>query len=83
MPYTIFFIVILETRSILKVFGQSLEDHLNATEREVAYPIELCCCCLLETGMEEEGLFRVAGGNFFPCSPWTNRRVVWGTFLNI
>lgn len=44
------------------VYGQSLEEHLRVTDRKVAFPIELCVCALLELGMEEEGLFRVAGG---------------------
>lgn len=44
------------------VFGFPLEDHLRVTNRTIAYPIELCVCALLELGMDEEGLFRVAGG---------------------
>jgi hypothetical protein len=40
-----------------------LEEHLRVTGRKVALPIELCVCALLELAMEEEGLFRVAGGN--------------------
>lgn len=44
------------------VFGQNLEDHLRVTERRIAYPIELCICALLELGVEEEGLFRIAAG---------------------
>jgi hypothetical protein len=44
------------------VFGYPLEEHLRVTRRKVAFPIELCVCALLELGMEEEGLFRVAGG---------------------
>ncbi|CAH0388088.1 unnamed protein product [Bemisia tabaci] len=47
---------------IKPVFGCALEEHLRVTERKIAYPIELCVCALLELGMEEEGLFRVAGG---------------------
>ncbi|XP_067014084.2 rho GTPase-activating protein 44 [Anabrus simplex] len=44
------------------VYGISLEEHLQVTGRKIAFPIELCVCALLELGMEEEGLFRVAGG---------------------
>ncbi|XP_046408853.1 rho GTPase-activating protein 44-like isoform X2 [Ischnura elegans] len=44
------------------VYGQPLEEHLRVTKRKIAFPIELCVCALLELGMEEEGLFRVAGG---------------------
>lgn len=47
---------------IRPVFGASLEEHLRVTSRKIAFPIELCVCTLLELGMEEEGLFRVAGG---------------------
>ena len=46
------------------VFGVPLEEHLRVTERKIAYPIELCVCALSELGMDEEGLFRVAGGQF-------------------
>ncbi|XP_075310334.1 rho GTPase-activating protein 44 isoform X5 [Odontesthes bonariensis] len=41
-------------------FGKSLEEHLNISGREIAFPIEACVTMLLECGMEEEGLFRVA-----------------------
>lgn len=40
-------------------FGISLKEHLTSTHREISYIVELCCCCLLEHGMEEEGLLRV------------------------
>lgn len=45
------------------VFGKPLEEHLHVTGRKIAYPIELCVCGLLELGIAEEGLFRVAPGN--------------------
>ncbi|XP_075231101.1 rho GTPase-activating protein 44-like isoform X2 [Lycorma delicatula] len=48
--------------SMKPVFGFPLEDHLRLTGRTIAYPIELCVCALLVLGMDEEGLFRVAGG---------------------
>uniref|UniRef100_A0A9R1SDK9 Rho GTPase-activating protein 17 n=2 Tax=Cyprinus carpio TaxID=7962 RepID=A0A9R1SDK9_CYPCA len=43
-------------------FGTALEEHLKRTSREVALPIEACIMMLLETGMQEEGLFRIAAG---------------------
>ncbi|XP_062263339.1 rho GTPase-activating protein 44 isoform X4 [Platichthys flesus] len=44
-------------------YGKSLEDHLNISGREIAFPIEACVTMLLECGMQEEGLFRVAPSN--------------------
>ncbi|KAK5913983.1 hypothetical protein CgunFtcFv8_008457 [Champsocephalus gunnari] len=41
-------------------YGKSLEDHLNISGREIAFPIEACVTMLLECGMQEEGLFRIA-----------------------
>uniref|UniRef100_K7FC58 Rho GTPase activating protein 44 n=1 Tax=Pelodiscus sinensis TaxID=13735 RepID=K7FC58_PELSI len=41
-------------------FGKPLEEHLAASGREIAFPIEACVTMLLECGMQEEGLFRVA-----------------------
>ncbi|TRY84682.1 hypothetical protein DNTS_003909 [Danionella cerebrum] len=43
-------------------FGTALEEHLKRTGREVALPLEACVMMLLETGMHEEGLFRIAAG---------------------
>ncbi|XP_042585859.1 rho GTPase-activating protein 17b isoform X3 [Cyprinus carpio] len=43
-------------------FGTALEEHLKRTNREIALPIEACIMMLLETGMQEEGLFRIAAG---------------------
>ncbi|XP_074512881.1 rho GTPase-activating protein 17b isoform X1 [Sebastes fasciatus] len=43
-------------------FGTLLEEHLNRSNREIALPIEACVMMLLETGMKEEGLFRIAAG---------------------
>lgn len=42
-----------------KVFGTPLQDHLDSTDRSIAFVIELGVCCLLEKGIHEEGLFRV------------------------
>ncbi|XP_063817104.1 rho GTPase-activating protein 44 isoform X5 [Pseudophryne corroboree] len=41
-------------------FGKSLDEHLTVSGREIAFPIEACVTMLLECGMQEEGLFRVA-----------------------
>ncbi|KAK2506616.1 hypothetical protein MC885_004687 [Smutsia gigantea] len=41
-------------------FGKPLEEHLMISGREIAFPIEACVTMLLECGLQEEGLFRVA-----------------------
>ncbi|KAM6899033.1 rho GTPase-activating protein 17a isoform 3-T3 [Lycodopsis pacificus] len=43
-------------------FGTGLEEHLKRSGREIALPIEACVMMLLETGMKEEGLLRIAAG---------------------
>ncbi|XP_028332211.1 rho GTPase-activating protein 17a isoform X3 [Gouania willdenowi] len=43
-------------------FGSGLDEHLKRSGREIALPIEACVMMLLETGMKEEGLFRIAAG---------------------
>nr|XP_057904997.1 rho GTPase-activating protein 17b isoform X2 [Doryrhamphus excisus] len=43
-------------------FGMALEEHLKRSNRDIALPIEACVMMLLETGMKEEGLFRIAAG---------------------
>ncbi|XP_059388048.1 rho GTPase-activating protein 17-like isoform X1 [Carassius carassius] len=43
-------------------FGTALDEHLKRSSREIALPIEACIMMLLETGMKEEGLFRIAAG---------------------
>ncbi|GFT56724.1 rho GTPase-activating protein 44 [Nephila pilipes] len=43
------------------VYGCSLEEHLRVTNREIAQVIETCISFLLEYGILEEGLLRVAG----------------------
>ncbi|XP_070610918.1 SH3 domain-binding protein 1 [Erythrolamprus reginae] len=45
-----------------RVYGMSLETHLKAAGQEIALPIEACVMMLLTTGMQEEGLFRLAAG---------------------
>lgn len=44
------------------VFGCNIDEHLRVSRRSIALPIEICVCTLYETGMDEEGLFRIAGG---------------------
>ena len=44
------------------VFGIDLDEHLNVTGRTIAHPIEVCVIALYETGLDEEGVFRIAGG---------------------
>ncbi|XP_052867003.1 uncharacterized protein LOC128273126 [Anopheles cruzii] len=46
-------------RNNKQIFNTPLRDHLKATNRKIAYVIELCVCCLLEKGLYEEGLLRV------------------------
>ncbi|XP_076007899.1 rho GTPase-activating protein 44-like isoform X3 [Genypterus blacodes] len=41
-------------------YGKPLEEHLVLSGRDIAFPIEACVTMLLECGMQEEGLFRVA-----------------------
>ncbi|XP_046888113.1 rho GTPase-activating protein 17a isoform X1 [Hypomesus transpacificus] len=43
-------------------FGTGLDEHLKRSSREIALPLEACVMMLLETGMKEEGLFRIAAG---------------------
>lgn len=46
-------------RNNKQIFHTPLQEHLKATDRKIAYVIELCVCCLLEKGLYEEGLLRV------------------------
>ncbi|XP_053112216.1 SH3 domain-binding protein 1 [Hemicordylus capensis] len=48
--------------SVPGVYGMPLETHLKTSEREIALPIEACVMMLLTSGMQEEGLFRLAAG---------------------
>uniref|UniRef100_A0A8C1QGF5 Rho GTPase activating protein 44 n=1 Tax=Cyprinus carpio TaxID=7962 RepID=A0A8C1QGF5_CYPCA len=41
-------------------YGKPLEEHLTLSGREIAFPIEACVTMLLDCGLQEEGLFRVA-----------------------
>lgn len=44
------------------VFGFDLDEHLRISGRTIAHPIEICVITLFETGVDEEGIFRIAGG---------------------
>ncbi|XP_051523847.1 rho GTPase-activating protein 44 isoform X4 [Myxocyprinus asiaticus] len=41
-------------------YGKPLEEHLTLSGREIAFPIEACVTMLLDCGLQEEGLFRIA-----------------------
>lgn len=45
-----------------RTYRVPLEEHLLATDRRIAYVIEMCVCCLVEKGLNEEGLLRVGCG---------------------
>ena len=47
---------ILNETQFRPVFGERLEDHLNATGRMIAYPILLTVSYLRQGGLNEEGL---------------------------
>lgn len=51
----------INDNSIKPTFGFSLEDHLKATGRTIAFPIELCVCMLYELARDVEGILRIPG----------------------
>ncbi|XP_053393119.1 rho GTPase-activating protein 17-like isoform X2 [Mercenaria mercenaria] len=51
----------LSCNPVKPVYGVPLEEHLRVTNRDIAQVLEACVCFLLEMGLEEEGLFRIAG----------------------
>jgi len=51
---------ILQETKLRPVFGEDLDDHLCATERKIAFPIALSVTFLRQSGLEDEGLFRIA-----------------------
>ncbi|KAK3089695.1 hypothetical protein FSP39_005689 [Pinctada imbricata] len=51
----------LECNPHKPVYGVPLEEHLRVTGRDIALVIEACICTLIEGGLDEEGLFRIAG----------------------
>lgn len=52
---------LIDSNPAKPVYGVPLKEHLRVTERTVALVIEACVCTLLDAGLEEEGLFRIAG----------------------
>ncbi|CAM9243197.1 unnamed protein product, partial [Lampetra planeri] len=40
-----------------------LEEHLHLNRRDIAFPIEACVVALMDSGLQEEGLFRIAAAN--------------------
>lgn len=54
-------IAIADDNEMKPVYGYPLEEHLRVTNRKIALPIQLCVSALLRLGIEEEGLFRIAG----------------------
>lgn len=67
-----------------KVFNTSLQQHLNSTGRKISTVVEMCICCLLEKGLNEEGLLRVGCGmymtdvnfTFIPGNAETLKRII-------
>ncbi|TRY62697.1 hypothetical protein TCAL_07965 [Tigriopus californicus] len=51
---------ILQETKFRPVFGERLEDHLEATEKDIAFPIWLAINKMLESGLNDEGLFRIS-----------------------
>ncbi|CAI9720044.1 GTPase-activating 44-like isoform X3 [Octopus vulgaris] len=51
----------IDTNPVKPVYGVCLLDHLKVTGRNIALVTEACVCTLVDTGLEEEGLFRIAG----------------------
>ncbi|XP_037787849.1 SH3 domain-binding protein 1-like isoform X2 [Penaeus monodon] len=51
----------LHASSSSPVYGVPLHDHLKITQEEIAVPLQVCVRRLIEVGLYEEGLFRVAG----------------------
>ena len=43
------------------VYGCPLDEHLQTTGKDIAVVIEACISILFHEGLEEEGLFRIAG----------------------
>lgn len=44
------------------VFGTDLDKHLESTGKPIAAPLKKCCSSLLKSGIEQPGIFRLAGG---------------------
>ncbi|XP_063694543.1 rho GTPase-activating protein 44-like isoform X2 [Bolinopsis microptera] len=44
------------------VFGSDLDKHLETTGKQIASVLHRCCNSLLKSGIEQPGIFRLAGG---------------------
>ncbi|CAG5116976.1 unnamed protein product, partial [Candidula unifasciata] len=53
----------IKNSSAKPCYGMPLEEHLRLMCRDIALVLEACILTLLETGIEEEGLFRLAGSS--------------------
>jgi len=55
---------VLLTKRGFPIFGTSIADHLEgfSLTSGIAFPLQLCATRLVELGLEEEGLFRLAAG---------------------
>ncbi|XP_076028758.1 SH3 domain-binding protein 1-like isoform X2 [Oratosquilla oratoria] len=51
----------LESNACCPVYGVPLDKHLKIVGKEIAVPVEICVKRLIQVGLVEEGLFRVAG----------------------
>lgn len=52
---------VLEQNKRKPVYGLPLEEHLDTEGVKIAVPLQTCVNWLLEFGIDEEGLFRIAG----------------------
>ncbi|XP_071814478.1 rho GTPase-activating protein 17-like isoform X3 [Apostichopus japonicus] len=52
---------ILDQHKRKPVFGTPLEEHLETEGVKIAVPLQTCIDWLMEFGIDEEGLFRIAG----------------------
>lgn len=51
---------ILQETQLRPMFGEPLEDHLTATGRSIAFPLSLAVTFLRQSGLNDEGLFRIS-----------------------
>ena len=51
---------ILQETKVRPIFGEEITDHLTATGRKIAFPLALSVTFLRQSGMTDEGLFRIA-----------------------
>ena len=51
---------ILQETKVRPIFGEEITDHLTATGRKIALPLALSVTFLRQSGLDDEGLFRIA-----------------------